>query len=278
VKLGKTKGNRRNGRKEDYKPGTIPDGVLFLTAGVDVQKDRIELEIVGWSKNLVSYSIDYVSIIGDPTLSETWEKLDAIKDKIYLNEKNKKFQIEKMAIDTGFNTQIVYNYIRNSRDSRLMAIKGLSSGALMVGQPKYIDVKNDGKTYRRGLAFYPVAVSLIKEELYSFLNLEKSVDGNTPRGYCHFPEYEAEYFKMLTAEQKKTISKRGVNVSVWEKIRNRNEALDCRVYARAAAYQFGIDRFTDDDWKSFETRLKDQELKKDVTSKKTIKRRKSDFW
>jgi len=265
-------------RKEDYQPGTIPDGVLFLTAGVDVQKDRIELEIVGWSKNLVSYSIDYVSIIGDPTLAETWDKLDAIKDKIYLNKKNKKFQIEKMAIDTGFNTQIVYNYIRNSRDSRLMAIKGMNSGALMVGQPKYIDVKNDGKTYRRGLAFYPVAVSLIKEELYSFLNLEKSVDGTTPRGYCHFPEYEAEYFKMLTAEQKKTISKRGVNVAVWEKIRNRNEALDCRVYARAAAYQFGIDRFTDEDWKTFESRLKDQELKKDIEVKKTIKRRKSDFW
>ena len=41
----------------------------------------------------------------------------------------------------------------------------------------------------------------------------------------------------------------------WQKMRERNEALDCRVYARAAATRVGIDRFQEKHWAEWERKL-----------------------
>ncbi len=41
----------------------------------------------------------------------------------------------------------------------------------------------------------------------------------------------------------------------WQKMRERNEALDCRVYARAAAGRVGIDRFHEKHWADLERRV-----------------------
>ncbi len=46
-------------KRERYTQGVVPIGGLFLTAGVDIQKDRIECEIVAWGKNKQSWSVDY---------------------------------------------------------------------------------------------------------------------------------------------------------------------------------------------------------------------------
>jgi phage terminase large subunit GpA-like protein len=65
----------------------------------------------------------------------------------------------------------------------------------------------------------------------------------------HFPEYNTEYFKQLTAEQLVTRILKGYPKRIWQKTRDRNEALDCRVYARAAAIALGIDRWSESKWK-----------------------------
>jgi phage terminase large subunit GpA-like protein len=57
-----------------------------------------------------------------------------------------------------------------------------------------------------------------------------------------------EYFKQLTAEQLVTRIVKGYPKRIWQKIRDRNEALDCRVYARAAAIALGIDRWSENKW------------------------------
>jgi phage terminase large subunit GpA-like protein len=56
-----------------------------------------------------------------------------------------------------------------------------------------------------------------------------------PPGYCHFPRYSEEYFKQITAEQLVAKLVKGYRRLEWQKMRERNEALDCRVYPRAAA-------------------------------------------
>ena len=73
-------------------------------------------------------------------------------------------------------------------------------------------------------------------------------DKEKPYGWCNFPEYDSEYFKQLTAEQ--TIPKiiRGYRRYVWEKMRERNEALDCRIMNRAMAMLIGADRFSEEEW------------------------------
>jgi phage terminase large subunit GpA-like protein len=96
---------------------------------------------------------------------------------------------------------------------------------------------------------WTVGVNIAKVELYSWLRLDKPLDGEAfPQAFCHFPEYGDEYFKQLTAEVLVTRRVRGYSKHVWEKIRDRNEALDCRVLARVAASAFGMDRFKESQW------------------------------
>jgi phage terminase large subunit GpA-like protein len=65
-------------RREDYLIGTVPNGGLFLTAGVDIQKDRIELEVVAWGRGKESWSVDYQVLEGQTTEGAVWQKLTAV--------------------------------------------------------------------------------------------------------------------------------------------------------------------------------------------------------
>ena len=50
-------------------------------------------------------------------------------------------------------------------------------------------------------------------------------------------------------------TKRGFQRLEWQKLRERNEALDCRVYARAAAWIAGVDRWTEAMWCNLEQQV-----------------------
>jgi len=76
-----------------------------------------------------------------------------------------------------------------------------------------------------------------------------------PPGYCHFPRYSEEYFKQITAEQLVTKIVKGYRRHQWQKMRERNEGLDCRVYARAAASRIGLDRCQEKHWRAIEDRM-----------------------
>lgn len=266
--------------KSDYKRGVVPVGALVLTAGVDVQRDRLELEIVGWGREMESWSIDYIRIDGDPAQKEVWEKLNKVLNEVYISagDENWKFQISKLAVDSGDNTQHVYNWVRSVGDYRVMAIKGRSTGVMLVESPREAKTKLGSGKRRRGTVYYPVCVNIAKEELYSWLELEPPLDADQPypRGYCHFPDYDDEYFKQLTAEEKKKFIKNGASTYKWEKTRERNEALDCRVYARAAAYIYGVDRYREDHWLEIENSLRNQDNEAEKNKKPSRKR--SDYW
>ena len=99
---------------------------------------------------------------------------------------------------------------------------------------------------------------MIKEELYRWLRLDRPTEESGesyPPGYCHFPKYGEEYFQQLTAEQLVTRIVKGYRRPEWQKTRDRNEALDARTYARAAAAVYGMNRFNDAAWASLEGRL-----------------------
>ena len=99
---------------------------------------------------------------------------------------------------------------------------------------------------------------MIKEELYRWLGLDRPTEESGdpyPPGYCHFPKYSEEYFKQITAEQLVTRVVKGYRRSEWQKTRDRNDGLDCRVYARAAAAVYGMDRFNDAAWGTLDQRM-----------------------
>jgi phage terminase large subunit GpA-like protein len=129
--------------------------------------------------------------------------------------------------------------------------------------PTYVDATEGGRRLRRGARLWTVAVSTFKAETYRFLRLERPTadeiaEGATCQpGTVHLPEWvESEWLKQLVGEQLVTLrTKRGFARLEWQKLRERNEALDCRVYARAAAWIAGADRWSEAKWRDLEDQL-----------------------
>lgn len=266
-------------RRESYGIGTVPSGGLLLTAGADVQRDRIEVEIVAWGRNMESWSIDHRVYKGDTSQNDVWSKFWALLNEAFEHESGNHLFIRQLAIDSSDQTQTVYKQVRDTADDRVMAVKGQDNSVVIVGQPKDVDISYEGRKYYRGVKLWPVGVSQIKTELYGFLRQQPPMeDEETPHGFCHFPEYDYEFFKQLTAEHRVKRTRGGKQIIRWEKWYERNEALDMRVYARAAAFVFGIDRFDESHWQQLENALADaEEQSQKPASGPVIKRRKSNW-
>jgi phage terminase large subunit GpA-like protein len=237
-------------RAEDYPRGVVPAGGYVLVAGADVQRNRIEVEVVAWGPRMESWSVDYVIINGDTAGEEPWAQLDEVLARQYPRAEGGSMPIRLACIDSGFAAQTVYHYCRVRQPGRAMAVKGSDTVSVLVGLPSYVDLNHQGRRLRKGVQLWPVGVSIAKRELYGFLRARKLRPTDpTPFGFCHFPNWGEEWFKQLTAEQ--LVARRNSRnflVYEWAKVRERNEALDARVYARAAAGILGVDRWTERDW------------------------------
>lgn len=208
--------------REEYE--NVPDAVHLLTCGVDVQDDRLEVEVLGHGRDEETWSIDHAIIYGDPSTPALWSDLDAYLSQAFEKDDGTSIGIRCTCIDSGGHyTQAVYNFVRPREVRRIFAIKGVGGeGKAIVGRPSK---NNIGK-----IRLFAVGVDTAKELIYSRLKI------NVPGpGYCHFPaRYDDEYFEQLTAEQIVTRFSKGFRKREWKKVRARNEALDLRVYAIAA--------------------------------------------
>ncbi len=210
-------------RAEDW-GDQLPEEVLMLTAGIDVQDDRLELEIVGWGRGEENWSIAYEVLYGDPSTAELWMRLDSVLQQKFIHPIHGEMILRASCIDSGGHyTQQVYNYCRARSGRRVFAIKGVGGeGKPIIGRPSK---NNIGK-----INLFPVGTDTAKELVYSRLKMTEEGEG-----YCHFPQGRSdEYFRMLTSEKRIIKYYKGRPKREWVKIRTRNEALDCRVYATAA--------------------------------------------
>ena len=253
-------------RREGYGAGTVPAGGLFLTAGCDVQRDRLEVEVVAWGRNRESWSVDYRILDGKTSDPEVWKKLEALRSQTFPTSTGVEFPISRLFVDSGDGTTTndVYGWVRTQPATQAMAIKGTEKGILPVGQPSPVDVTVNGQKIKKGLKIRTINVAFFKAELYADLKKrpptedERGQGWTCPPGYCHFPagaNYGDEHFKQLCAEQLVSHVNRRTRRSKteWQQTRARNEALDCRVYARAAAWDLGLDRMQEKHWRNLES-------------------------
>lgn len=216
-------------RCENY-PEQVPQDVRLLTAGVDVQDDRLEIEVVGWGEGNESWSVDYKVFHGDPAKDLLWSQLDDYLLTKFNHESGNQIGIAGAGLDTGgHHTQAVYRFCKARYARRIFALKGVGgTGKPVIGKPSR---SNSGKVH-----LFPVGVDTAKEMVYSRLRIKEPGPG-----YCHFPAYyQAEYFNQLTGEKLITKYNKGRAVRAWtpKKSGQRVEALDCRVYALAVLELF----------------------------------------
>ena len=202
----------------------LPAGVALLTAGVDLQVDRAELELVGWGRGEESWSIEYRVFPGDPSAPQLWQALDEYLKRQWLHEYGISLPVAACAIDSGFHTQAVYDFCRTRYHRRIFAVKG-KSGPLPVW-PKRPSRSTLGKA-----PLWIVGVDSAKSVIYSRLKIEQPGPG-----YAHFPvERNEEWFEQLLSEVLVTSYARGVPVREWRRKKGvRGEVLDARTYAYAA--------------------------------------------
>jgi phage terminase large subunit GpA-like protein len=246
-------------KRETYELNKPHEDVVILTAGVDVQGDRLELEIVGWGAGKRSWSVDYRVLDGDTSKENVWRQLASVLDEFWVTPDGRELRISMMCVDSGFNTSHVYRFCVQQDSSRVIPIKGHDKAAVMVSAPRPVVINQAGKPIG-AVKVWAVASSMIKSEVYGYLKLEREEDGSTPAGYCHFPQYDQFHFKSLTAEKVQIVKdKKGFDKHEWVKEFKRNERLDCRVYARAAAFVYGIDRWRDEDYEFMKGMNQEQE-------------------
>ena len=207
----------------------IPDNVQVLTAGVDVQDDRLEVEVVGWADGEESYGIYYKQFIGSPGAHDVWDQLDRFLDTEFTYGNGDKIKILCTCIDTGGHHTIeAYQFIKPREFKRIFGIKGMGGdGKAFVSKPT--------KTNRLQISLFSLGVNTGKETILSRLKIEE-------KGplYMHFPSevergYDETYFKGLTSEVKITVWEKGIKKTIWKVVgTKRNEPLDLRNYAYAA--------------------------------------------
>jgi phage terminase large subunit GpA-like protein len=256
-------------RTKDHALRTVARGALVLTAGADVQHDRIEVDVWGWGRGLESWLVDHVVLEGDTSQAAVWNDLTRLIGMEWRHEDGAPMRIARLAIDSGDgrSTSQVYAWVRKFGAGVAAAIKGVDGfdRSSPVDGPTFVDATEDGRKIRRGVRLWKVSVAVFKSETYRFLRLDRPTDeelaggASFPAGYIHLPfGISSEWVRQLTAEQLVTVrDRRGFSKLEWRQMRERNEALDCRVYARAAAWLLGIDRWTEAKWQSLEQQVAD---------------------
>lgn len=239
------------------KPVITPtSGPIVFTGATDVQGNRLEWAVWGWSEGMTRWLVDWGVIPGDPVAPETWAAHSKVmQDARWTTSTGGVIEWDAWAIDSGYVSQTVYNYVRGR--PRVYAVDGRTGRTEpFIGSPKRVDIKLNGKRVPRGAMLWPVGGFALKADLYSAIRRsltagEASAAEGPAAGAMILPgEVDLAYCEQLTAEHLVEIEqKSGVIVRNWQKMTNRpNEALDIACYARAMAYHLKLDRKTPDQW------------------------------
>ena len=182
-----------------------PDGIAFTVAATDVQSNRIETLILGMPADRSWGAVlQYHVTRGRPTEAAVWAALQAIWDDA---------GVRLGAIDAGYLPQPVKALA--TRDARCLPIRGMAGAARQpIGAPS-----GGGWCYTAGSD-----------------GLKRDLLGKVDSGWLRLPAAPwctRTWLLGLTAEHEEVVERSGRRVTAWKQHYQRNEALDCAVYALA---------------------------------------------
>lgn len=217
-------------RGEEWAEGKVPRHVLAVTAGADIQKDRVEVIVCGWGYGFECWCVELRIIQGAITHKDTRQALDDFLRTTYEREDGLRLKIAAVCVDTKYNTKAVKDWLAGKETRKIFGIIG-KTGYPPEGQD-FVAARTAKKTAHRGARVFAIRTDAAKFELFS--NLAKTRQGP---GYVHFPKgrgFDSEFFEQLGAEKGVIRKVRGVPQVHYEQRRKRNEAVDLMVYASAA--------------------------------------------
>lgn len=206
------------------------DAIEFITAGADVQGDRIEVTFLAHLPNDQFVILDHRILEGDTSADKVWnDLLDTLKDEAFVTVKGRKLRVEITGIDSGNWRDRVYQFVNFATKHRLRvrATKGRGGFDEQIwrdGSPNPV--------YR--LKPLLLGVDVLKLNILRRL----SISDRTRAGLHWLPLHlaETDYFEQLASEVLETKYVRGYPKAAFIlKSGVRNEALDCLTYAHGVA-------------------------------------------
>ncbi len=204
----------------------IPDAVLLLTAAIDVQDSRLEIEIVGWSVGRESFGIEYIILPGDTSLDDVWQQASSVLGRArYKANGTGMLPMVVLCDSGGHRTDKVYAVCRQHAARYWLPIHGQGRPGLpIIGKPSLNHLR---------MPHYAIGSDNAKAAAAGHL----AIDQPGP-GYCHWPidparahrGYDANYFASLLSERLTLRKGRWI----WETLRRANESWDLRQYNEAA--------------------------------------------
>lgn len=214
-------------RKSGYEEGVVPDRTIFLTGGVDVQKDRFYYTVRAWGEKITSWNIRH-------GFAETWAEIEDVMNAPYYNRAGDEYFVSLCGIDSGYNPDETYDFcVANSEWA--VAIKGSSNEIPTKYRLSKIDREEKGMF---NISLYLVYGAYYKDLITS--RIARKPD--EPGGWYVYDGCDLDYADQITSEQKVTIKRGSKEVEVWQlkSAHADNHYLDCEVYAAFAADRLGI--------------------------------------
>lgn len=214
-------------RSSGYDEGIVPDRTIFLTGGVDVQKDRFYYTIRAWGEKVTSWNVRY-------GFCETWAEIEDVMNVPYLTKDGREYFVNLCGIDSGWNPDDTYDFCAKNSEWAV-AVKGSSTEIPTKYRLTRIDREEKGMY---GIALYLVYGAYYKDLIAN--RIARKTD--EPGGWYVHQECEREYAEQITSEHKVTIKRGGKEIDVWQLKTSGadNHYLDCEVYAAFAADRLGI--------------------------------------
>jgi phage terminase large subunit GpA-like protein len=232
--------------------GIVPARGVILTAGVDCQLDRTEVQVVAYGANYQRWVVDYRVIPHHIGSEEGRAALDALLKTTWRTEKGHRLPLDRMAIDGGTYTEDVWAFAKRWQAKRLIVVKGGSGQTGPIMKRMVMGDRKDARARAARRQGRILNVSQLKADFYTWLGK----DDPLARGFVHFAKgLGDEYFRQITSEVRVLKRDRvGVMVSNWQLVEptRRNEGLDTMIYSDAAARELGWTSMTREQWAALE--------------------------
>lgn len=254
-------------RAEAYAERTVPWGGLLLTAGVDVQHDRLAVVIRAWGRGEESWLVYWGELPGATLVAGqgAWADLDLLLTADFVHDCGATLRIDAASIDgsDGNRTEIVNDYVRarRARGLRYLSVKGASEQGgdkrEIFSTPRRPDLNQRNKPSKRSIEVHIVGTIRAKDLILETRVKHKGSGAGAMHWYAGV---RPDYWEQLTSEVKAP-SKTHRNKKTWQKKGGtRNEALDCEVYALHAARSLKTNLMHESHWVALEQRLRQRPL------------------
>jgi phage terminase large subunit GpA-like protein len=253
-------------RAEDYDEKSVPWGGMILTAGVDVQHDRLAVVIRAWGRGMESWLVYWGEIHGQTLIPNAgaWVDLDMLLTADFVHASGNVLRIRAASLDSsdGATTDAVYAYVRSRKGRGYMAIKGASEQSAdtkeIFSKPKTsVDWNKKHKPHPSGVTPYIVGTHRAKDLI---VDGRLRLTGNGPGRLHWYKTVRPDYWDQITSEIK-VPHKTQKNRKVWAKrASTRNEALDCEVYALHSAMSLKLHLLKPSHWDAIEEQLRQKQI------------------